>query len=106
MSNEVLWKVDLVRNPLGLKTGEALLNALQCKNSTLVSIGDTVDNFFALGLQNRFQIQMLLDANRKGLEVGARPADGLLPDVMNPGLADFEWRILDDEPQLFEPLIL
>lgn len=106
MSNEVLWKVDLVRNPLGLKTGEALLNALLSKNSTLVSIGDTVDNFFALGLQNRFQIQMLLDANRKGLEVGARPADGLLPDVMNPGLADFEWRILDDEPQLFEPLIL
>lgn len=105
-SNEVLWKVDLVRNPLGLRTGEAMLHALQRKNSTLITIGDTVEGFFGLGLQNRYQIQCHLDANRKGFELGNRPADGLLPDVMDPGLADFEWRILDDEPNVFEPLVL
>lgn len=105
-SNEVLWKVDLFRNPLGLRTGEEMLRALQRHNTTLVSIGDTVDGFFGLGLQNRYQIQCHLDANRKGMEPGFRPSDGLLPDVMDPGLADFEWRILDDQPDVFEPLVL
>jgi len=104
-SNEVLWKVDLVRNPLGLRTGEALLIALQRRNTTLIAIGDTIEGFFGLGLQNRYQIQCHLDANRQGLELGSR-RDGYLPDAMDPGLADFEWRILDDEPAAFEPLVL
>jgi len=99
--NEVLRTVDLVRNPLGLRTGDALLRVLQRRNSTLVTIGDTVDGFFGLGLQNRYQIQCHLDANRRGLEVGEKPEE-----TMDPGLADIEWRILDDEPPLFEPLFI
>mmetsp|Transcript_8814 Transcript_8814/g.16682 ORF Transcript_8814/g.16682 Transcript_8814/m.16682 type:complete len:474 (+) Transcript_8814:261-1682(+) len=100
--NEVLWKVDLVRNPLGVATGEALLRALRLRNSTLVSIGDTVDGLFGLGLQTRYQIQCHLDANRKGLELGS---DRAAADLMDPGLADFEWHILQDEPPVFEPLV-
>lgn len=104
--NEVLWKVDLFRNPLGIRTGNALLDVLQHNNSTLVSIGDTVEGFFGLGMQNRYQIQCHLDANRKGFGVGYRPVDGLLPDVMDPSLADFEWHILEDDHQVFMPLML
>merc|ERR1712048_636065 len=77
--NEVLWKVDLIRNPLGMRTGKALLHVLRKRNSSLVSIGDTVDNFFGLGLENRYQIQCHLDANKSRLEsfsgVGAKAAE-------------------------------
>eukprot|EP00747_Dinoflagellata_sp_TGD_P025680 gnl/TRDRNA2_/TRDRNA2_131417_c0_seq2.p1 gnl/TRDRNA2_/TRDRNA2_131417_c0~~gnl/TRDRNA2_/TRDRNA2_131417_c0_seq2.p1 ORF type:complete len:619 (-),score=103.49 gnl/TRDRNA2_/TRDRNA2_131417_c0_seq2:223-2079(-) len=110
MVNEVLWRVDLIRNPLGERTGDALLRALRERNSTLSSIGDTVDNLFGLGLQNRYQIQRHLDANSRGLEPGCsvrtthldldasyRPSLG---DEMEPGLADFEWQILDDDPSV------
>merc|ERR1712019_167747 len=76
--NEVLWKVDLIRNPLGMRTGKALLHVLRKRNSSLVSIGDTVDNSFGLGLENRYQIQCHLEANKNRLEsfsgVGAAKA--------------------------------
>lgn len=102
-SNEVLWKLDLIRNPLGARTGDALLQSFQMRNTTLITIGDTVNHLLGLGLRNRFQIQCLLDANKKGLELGARPGDDT--KRMGISLEDFEWRIIEDEPPLFEPLV-
>jgi len=101
-SNEVLWKLDLIRNPLYERTGDALLRTLETRNTTLVTIGDTVNHLLGLGLRNRFQIQCLLDANKRGLEIGARPSDEKRIGI---SLDDFEWRIIEDEPPLFEPML-
>lgn len=105
-SNEVLWKVDLIRNPLRERTGDALLRALQRHNSTLVSIGDINDNFDGLGLRNRYRIQCHLDANRQGYELGEGRSREMAerPDAMAPDLAAFKWQILTDPPPIFEPL--
>jgi len=44
--DEVLWKIDLGRNPLGMRTGDALLDTLRRRNSTLISVGDTVNGLY------------------------------------------------------------
>eukprot|EP00746_Dinoflagellata_sp_MGD_P091172 gnl/MRDRNA2_/MRDRNA2_36110_c0_seq1.p1 gnl/MRDRNA2_/MRDRNA2_36110_c0~~gnl/MRDRNA2_/MRDRNA2_36110_c0_seq1.p1 ORF type:complete len:542 (-),score=103.43 gnl/MRDRNA2_/MRDRNA2_36110_c0_seq1:258-1883(-) len=97
--NETLWKVDLTRNLLGVRSGEALLEVMTKKNTTLVSIGDTVDGLFGLGLQVRYQIQCHLDSNKKGLVPGFDPSK----ESMNPELTDIEFTILDDEPAVPHP---
>merc|ERR1711904_243542 len=71
-TNEVLWKIDLTRNLLGARSGVALLEAVSKKNSTVVSIGDSVDALFGLGLQTRYQLQCHLDANSRLLNPGLR----------------------------------
>jgi hypothetical protein len=99
--NRVLWKVDLARNKLEQETGRDLLQAMR-KNSTLTSIGDTVNDFFDLGIDNRYQIQCHLEANRRALDGISAPGKAAL----NPGLEDLEWKIVHDDPQVFEPLAI
>merc|ERR1712232_693195 len=87
--NAVLRKLDLVHNRFGLRTGEALLDTLRRRNSTLITIGDTENALFELGISSRYQIQRHLDANRHGLS--GEPSD----DPMDPALAEAEWKILE-----------
>lgn len=104
--NEVLWKVDLARNALGPRTGKALREALRHWNSSLVDIGDTVEGFAGLGMDNRYHIQCMLEANRGLLEASAEGLAGGGSRSMNPGFDGIELRILKDDPQAFEPLYL
>lgn len=103
-SNKILRKVDLSRNPLTMRTGEALLRTLQRKNATLTSIGDAVRHLPDLGARQSLQIQRLLAANAQGSEL-AGPLKERDKDRMGLGLEDIEWQILEDEPQLFEPML-
>merc|ERR1719387_55193 len=95
-TNEVLWKIDVTRNLLGVRSGQALLEAVSKKNSTVVSIGDTADALFGLGLQTRYQLQCHLDANRRVMTPGHRPEE----ESMHPELKGVEFTILDDEPDV------
>lgn len=103
-TNDILWRVDLARNPLGSITGDALLEVLKRRRVALVSIGDTSDSLFGLGLQNRRQIQRFLDENSNALE--APQKTGAKKEVNGLCLEDFEWSILEDLPRPLEPLML
>jgi len=97
--NETLWKIDLTRNLLGEISGLALLETIQKRNETLVSIGDTVDGLFGLGLQVRHLIRCHLDANRQRMQSGFDPSK----EKTNPELTDIFFKILDDEPDVPHP---
>ncbi|CAK0911533.1 unnamed protein product, partial [Prorocentrum cordatum] len=96
-TNDILWRVDLARNPLGSTAGDAILEVLKRRKVGLVSIGDTTNSLFGLGLQNRRQIQRFLDENSNAF--GGPLNTGEEEEVNGLCLGDFEWSILEDLPR-------